>query len=243
MAYIGMRSPKFWPISTRTDGSAISYGNPVDIGPAVSANVTFDVTDNPDYGDDVIIDNDKGINGYTIALETNDVALSARGSVLGWVAKMSTATTPALEYYDVTGATPPEGGGEDEHGDDAGAGVLRRDRRDTAGGRLQLHPREDVPRRAEVRGVLLPCAAVQRRRRERQHAAEADPVEPSVPERDGHRLLPGQLRRHQVLPVHGVRERKRGEHLAEQHGRVYAAQQQRLMTDGHPGSGVPFPHS
>ena len=110
MAYIGMRSPKFWPISTRTDGSAISYGNPVDIGPAVSANVTFDVTDNPDYGDDVIIDNDKGVNGYTIALETNDVALSARGSVLGWVAKMSTATTPALEYYDVTGATPPEGG-------------------------------------------------------------------------------------------------------------------------------------
>ena len=110
MAYIGMRSPKFWPISTRTDGSAITYQNPVDIGPAVSANVTFDVTDNPDYGDDVIIDNDKGVNGYTIALETNDVSLDARGAVLGWKAKMSTATTPALEYYDVTGDAPPEGG-------------------------------------------------------------------------------------------------------------------------------------
>ena len=110
MAYIGMRSPKFWPISTRTDGSAITYGNPVDIGPGVRADVSFDVSDNPDYGDDVIIDNDKGINGYTIALETNDVDLAARGSVLGWTAKMSTATTPALEYYDVTGAEPPEGG-------------------------------------------------------------------------------------------------------------------------------------
>ena len=110
MAYIGLRSPKFWPISTRTDGSAITYGNPVDIGPGVRADVSFDVSDNPDYGDDVIIDNDKGINGYTIALETNDVDLAARGRVLGWTAKMSTATTPALEYYDVTGAEPPEGG-------------------------------------------------------------------------------------------------------------------------------------
>ena len=71
MAYIGMRNPKFWPISTpRVDGSAIVYGNPVEIGPAVSANVTFETNDNPDYGNDVIIDNDKGINGYSIALET-----------------------------------------------------------------------------------------------------------------------------------------------------------------------------
>ena len=56
MAYIGMRNPKFWPISTpRVDGSAIVYGDPVEIGPAVSANVTFETNDNPDYGNDVII--------------------------------------------------------------------------------------------------------------------------------------------------------------------------------------------
>ena len=61
MAYIGMRNPKFWPVTSRVDGSAITYGNPVLIGPAVRAQVTFDIADNPDYGDDVIIDNDKGI--------------------------------------------------------------------------------------------------------------------------------------------------------------------------------------
>ena len=110
MAYIGMRTPKFWPISTpRVDGSAISYGSPVTIGPAVSANVTFDVADNPDYGDDVIIDNDKGINGYSIALETNDISKEARASCLGWKA-ISSGTPSAVTHYEVTDAEPPEGG-------------------------------------------------------------------------------------------------------------------------------------
>ena len=111
MAYIGMRKPVFWPISTpRVDGSSISYGSPVTIGPAVSANVTFDVADNPDYGDDIIIDNDKGVNGYTIALETNDISMEARAACLGWKAKQNTAQPPAVTHYEVTDAAPPEGG-------------------------------------------------------------------------------------------------------------------------------------
>ena len=109
MAYIGMRSPKFWPISSRVDGSAITYGNPVLIGPAVSANVTFDVADNPDYGDDVIIDNDKGVNGYTVALETNDISAAARAACLGWVAQ-SSGTPAAVTHYEVTDGQAPEGG-------------------------------------------------------------------------------------------------------------------------------------
>ena len=110
MAYIGMRNPKFWPISSRVDGSAITYGNPVEIGPAVSANVTFEIAENPDYGNDVIIDNDKGVNGYTIALETNDISKEARAACLGWEAKMSTDTVPVVQYYDVVDGAPPEGG-------------------------------------------------------------------------------------------------------------------------------------
>ena len=109
MAYIGMRNPKFWPITNRVDGSAITYGNPVEIGPAVSANVSFDTADNPDYGDDVVIDNDKGINGYSIALETNDVSKEARAACLGWV-PISSGTPAAVTHYEVTDAEPPEGG-------------------------------------------------------------------------------------------------------------------------------------
>ena len=107
MAYIGMRNPKFWPISTpRVDGSPISYDDPVEIGPAVSANVTIQTNDNPDFGDDVIIDNDKGVNGYTIALETNDVSKDARAACLGWK-PVGTGTTT---HYEITDAAPPEGG-------------------------------------------------------------------------------------------------------------------------------------
>ena len=110
MAYIGMRNPKFWPITTpRVDGTAITYGTAVEIGPAVSANVTFDVADNPDYGDDIIIDNDKGVNGYSIALETNDVSAAARAACLGWKA-ISSGTPAAVTHYEVTDAAPPEGG-------------------------------------------------------------------------------------------------------------------------------------
>ena len=110
MSYIGMRNPKFWPISQRADGSPITYGNPVLIGPAVSANVTFDIADNPDYGDDVVIDNDKGINGYNVALETNDVSVEARAACLGWKAVQNSATPPVVTHYEVTDAEPPEGG-------------------------------------------------------------------------------------------------------------------------------------
>ena len=110
MAYIGMRKPLVAPITSRVDGSAISYGTPMIIGPAVSANVTFDVADNPDYGDDIIIDNDKGVNGYSITLETNDISLDARAACLGWKPVQNSATPPVTTHYSVTDAAPPEVG-------------------------------------------------------------------------------------------------------------------------------------
>ena len=110
MAYIGMRKPIFAPITSRVDGSAITYGTPLVIGPAVQAQVTFDVADNPDYGDDVIIDNDKGINGYNITLETNDISADARAACLGWTAVSSTGTTPTVTHYEAGDGQPPEGG-------------------------------------------------------------------------------------------------------------------------------------
>ena len=108
MAYIGMRNPIFAPVSAHTDGSAITYGTGLVIGPAVSANVTFEVNDNPDYGDDVIIDNDKGVNGYSITLETNDISKEARAACLGWAAKTGTGST--VTHYEVTDDAPPVGG-------------------------------------------------------------------------------------------------------------------------------------
>ena len=111
MAYIGMRKPQFAPISSpRVDGSAITYGTPIVLGPAVSANVSLDVADNPDYGDDVIQNNDKGVNGYSITLETNDITAEGRATCLGWKKVMSTVTTTAVDHYEVNDGAPPEGG-------------------------------------------------------------------------------------------------------------------------------------
>ena len=39
MAYIGMRNPIVAPITERVDGSSITYGTPLVVGPAVRADV------------------------------------------------------------------------------------------------------------------------------------------------------------------------------------------------------------
>lgn len=102
MAYIGMRNPVAAPITAYTEGSAITYGTGMVLGPAVAANLTFDVADNPDYGDDVIVDNDNGINGYSATLETNNITKEGRAMVLGWEPVGTTVT-----HYDVTDAAAP----------------------------------------------------------------------------------------------------------------------------------------
>lgn len=107
MAYIGMRKPVAAPISAHTDGSAITYGTGFVIGTAVAATINPEYNDNPDYGDDIIQDNDNGMNGYTGTMETNDLADSVRASLLGWA---STGTTD-IEYHATDAAAPYVGFG------------------------------------------------------------------------------------------------------------------------------------
>ena len=102
MAYIGMRNPVAAPITAHTDGSAITYGSGAVIGPAVAANLSLDIADNPDYGDDIIIDNDAGCNGYSGTLETNNITAEGRATLLGWEPVGVTVT-----HYDVTDANAP----------------------------------------------------------------------------------------------------------------------------------------
>ena len=110
MAYIGMRKPIIAKITEREDGSAITYGTPIVVGPAVSANVSYSVADNPDMGDDVIIDNDKGINGYNITLETNDVCIEAKIAALNYEELKDNSTPPKVVGYRITDAEPNEVG-------------------------------------------------------------------------------------------------------------------------------------
>ena len=100
MAYIGMRYPVAAPISSHTDGSAISYDTGFVIGNAVQANINFDVNDNPDWGDDIIIDNDSGINGYSGTLDVNALTAAVRSKLLGWQPDDATTTTKAVAAVD-----------------------------------------------------------------------------------------------------------------------------------------------
>ena len=105
MAYIGMLYPVAAPIQTETDGAAITYAAGMVIGPAVAANLTMDVADNPDYGDDIIIDNDNGINGYSGTLETNNITAEGRAALLGWNPVAGTGDT--VDHYEVTDDAAP----------------------------------------------------------------------------------------------------------------------------------------
>ena len=105
MAYIGMRSPVAAPVSAHTDGNAITYGTGFVIGNAVAASLNFEVNDNPDYGDDIIIDNDNGISGYSGSLDVNALTADVRAALLGWKAVGTTTT-----HYEVTDDAAPEVG-------------------------------------------------------------------------------------------------------------------------------------
>ena len=109
MAYIGMRYPVAAPVSSHTEGSAISYGTGFVIGNAVAANVNFDVNDNPDYGDDVMIDNDTGLSGYSGDIDVNGLSATVRSSLLGWDS-VSSGTPAAVTHYEVSDETTPQMG-------------------------------------------------------------------------------------------------------------------------------------
>ena len=106
MSYIGMLYPVAAPIDTETSGSAIAYGTGMVIGPAVAANLNLEVNDNPDYGDDIIIDNDNGVNGYNGTLETNNITADGRATLLGWSA-ISSGTPSAVTHYEVGDGQAP----------------------------------------------------------------------------------------------------------------------------------------
>ena len=106
MAAIGMKYVYAVPITSRTSGQAISYATSgFSVGHGVSANISFNLGDNKDYGDDVAVDTDNGITGFNVDFETNDLSPTVRASLLGLVPDASTPTE-----YGITDDVGPEVG-------------------------------------------------------------------------------------------------------------------------------------
>ena len=105
MSLIGCKHLVASPVATYTEGSGITYGTGFVVGPLVAVNLSFNVADNPDFGDDVELDNDDGINGYNGTMDMNKIALENRAKLLNW---KTTGTTDIV--YHVTDAMPKEHG-------------------------------------------------------------------------------------------------------------------------------------
>ena len=80
---IGMMYPVWAPIATCVDGSMPTYGTGRLLQEARTATVTKEISNNPLYGDDRVVDDDNGITGLTVSFESTGLTMEDRVSVLG----------------------------------------------------------------------------------------------------------------------------------------------------------------
>ena len=108
MARTGLLYPVYAPVSTYTEGSAITYGTGAVLCHAIEANITYNRRDNPLYADDYKVENDKGLTGYTIAFTGDRLPNDKRAALLNeTVLTTGTAPNTTVTGYRVTDTNPP----------------------------------------------------------------------------------------------------------------------------------------
>jgi hypothetical protein len=103
-ANVGMVYPVAATVQTYTPGSGITYksGSGSNFAEAVSASVSWERADGHFYGDDVELDSDNGVLGYTIDFEPSGLSDAARELLLGETASSS--------EYSITDTASPDVG-------------------------------------------------------------------------------------------------------------------------------------
>ena len=101
-ANVGMVHPVAATVQTYTEGTSISYNTGKRIAEAISASVTWNRADGRFYGDDVLLDSDNGVLGYTIDFEPTGLTDEIRGYILG--------ETVQTNEYTITDAAAPDVG-------------------------------------------------------------------------------------------------------------------------------------
>ena len=102
-ANIGMQHPVAALIESHTPGSAITYGPATVVSEARGANLTWERADGSFRGDDIELDNDNGILGYSLEFETSGLKDAIRAMLLGEDKDQS-------DVYHVTDAAAPDVG-------------------------------------------------------------------------------------------------------------------------------------
>ena len=101
-ANVGMVYPVAATVSTYTPGTSISYTGGSNFAEAVSASVSWNRADGHFYGDDVELDSDNSILGYTISFEPTGLSDAARTLLLG--------ETASSNEYSISNAASPDVG-------------------------------------------------------------------------------------------------------------------------------------
>lgn len=99
---VGMVYPVAAPVSAYTPGTSITYGTGFVIAEARGATVNWERSDAEFYGDDVLLDTDNGVTGYTIDFEPTGLSDNVRQKLLGEV--------KATSEYSITDAAAPDVG-------------------------------------------------------------------------------------------------------------------------------------
>lgn len=103
-ANIGMLCPVAATISSYAAGSSPNYGTGKVLAEAVGAALTWDRADGHFYGDDVELDSENGILGYSLEFEPSGLKDDARAYILG-------ETVQTGEYSVTEDASPDVGFG------------------------------------------------------------------------------------------------------------------------------------
>ena len=100
---VGMMYPVAAPVDTYTPYSGITYDTGFVVSQARGANLTWDTADGEFYGDDILLDSESEVLGYTLEFEAAGLADTVRAGLLGDVKGSS-------DEYKITGAPAPDVG-------------------------------------------------------------------------------------------------------------------------------------
>ena len=101
-ANVGMVYPVYSPVTAYVPGTSITYGTGGIVAEAVSASLSWERADGHFYGDDVELDSDNGVLGYTLSFEPSGLKDTVRAALLG--------ETLATSDYTITDDASPDVG-------------------------------------------------------------------------------------------------------------------------------------
>lgn len=99
---VGMLYPVAAEVNSYVRGTGLTYKTPFIVSEARGATLNWEGNDGEFYGDNTLLDVDKGIIGYTLDFEPAGLKSDVRAKLLG------EKTTTGSNSYKVTGANPPD---------------------------------------------------------------------------------------------------------------------------------------